>query len=232
LHIIPKAVSHPDWQMSAIRKIKGALDLKLKMGGEVVMEVCSQVMAERSEYFKALLAHDMAEHTNMTVDLTAMCRERSLLPVDIEWVVGSVENGRALPLPEDGGDEETPVLIRLLRATNYFGTWGRALRRMAPVAIMISVYWAAWWWLGVGFLRSHVEGLVSEGLTAEGVMDVVQEAKACDDLEMVESCKAFIRAHASEVGPPAPYRIYVVESQPVPVNALCAVVDRCRAVCG
>jgi hypothetical protein len=108
--------------MSAIRQVKRALDLKLVIEDEVVVEVCSEVMAERSEYFKGLVAHDMAEQNNGTVDLTAMCRERSLLPADIEWVVGSVEKGQALPLPDQEEDEgEAPVLIRLLRAAAYFG---------------------------------------------------------------------------------------------------------------
>jgi hypothetical protein len=109
--------------MSAIRQIKRALDLKLTINGEVVVEACSEVMAERSEFFKGLLTHDMAEHTNMTVDLTELCRERFLLPADIEWVVGSLEKGQALSLPDDGDEGQVPMLIRLLRASNYFGTW-------------------------------------------------------------------------------------------------------------
>jgi hypothetical protein len=54
---------------------------------------------------------------------------------------------------------------------------------------------------GVDFLKSHVEGLVSEGLTAAGVMDVMHEAEAADDWDVVEACKAFIRAHPTEVRP-------------------------------
>jgi hypothetical protein len=114
------------WQLSVIRRVKNSLDLKLVMGDEVVVEVCSVIMAERSKYFEGLVAHDMAEQANGTVDLTEMCRERSLLPADIKWVVGSLEKGQALPLPdqeeEQGGDREAPPLIRLLRASNYFGT--------------------------------------------------------------------------------------------------------------
>jgi hypothetical protein len=111
--------------VSVIRQVKNALDLKLVIGDAVVVEVCSVIMAERSKYFKGLVAHNMAEQNNGTVDLTQICLERSLLPVDIEWVVGSVEKGQALPLPDqEEGKEGTPVLIRLLRASNYFGAWG------------------------------------------------------------------------------------------------------------
>jgi hypothetical protein len=42
---------------------------------------------------------------------------------------------------------------------------------------------------------------VAGALTAENVMDVMQEAKATDALNLLDSCKAFIRTRASEVGP-------------------------------
>jgi hypothetical protein len=112
-------------QMSAIRKIRSALDLKLTINGALVVEVCSQLMAERSEYFKGLLANPMAEQANKTVNLTKVCQEHSFAAADVKWVVESVEKGQALPLPdqgEPGNDPEVPVLIRLLRAADYFGT--------------------------------------------------------------------------------------------------------------
>jgi hypothetical protein len=51
----------------------------------------------------------------------------------------------------------------------------------------------------VGFLKSHVEDLVAGALTAENVMDVMQEARAAGDKDLLASCRAFIRAHPSEV---------------------------------
>jgi hypothetical protein len=42
---------------------------------------------------------------------------------------------------------------------------------------------------------------VAGGLTVENVMDVLQEAKACDASDLLDSCRAFIRANPTEVRP-------------------------------
>jgi hypothetical protein len=99
-------------------------DLKIKVG-DVVVGAFSDVMAKRSKYFAALLAHPTAERATRTVDLTEMCRDRDLVPADIQWLVEGTERGRAqLPARQeqgrDGGDR-VPQLIRLLRGACYFG---------------------------------------------------------------------------------------------------------------
>jgi hypothetical protein len=76
------------------------------------------------------------------------------------------------------------------------------------------VVWVA---TGVGFLKSHVEDLVAEGLTAENVMDVLQEAKACDASDLQAECEEFIRTRPAEVGregtPPQGKRFFGMRHQ-------------------
>jgi hypothetical protein len=90
-------------QLSAILKLSNfQWDLTIKVE-DFEMEVCSEVMSQRSGYFAALLAHPMEEQATRTVDLTQACRERSILAADIKWLVESTEKGQALPIPEDHG---------------------------------------------------------------------------------------------------------------------------------
>jgi hypothetical protein len=98
-------------------------DLQIKVG-DVVLGAFSDVMAKRSKYFAALLAHPTAERATRTVDLTETCRDRDIIAADIRWLVEGTERGRTLPIRREQGNGEggkVPQLVRLLRGACYLG---------------------------------------------------------------------------------------------------------------